>query len=330
MQHHNPTVRRSIAISSVLAVELLIAQSSVLAQHAPDHQDTIPKAHEQNSFESNIIPQPLINAESEKELLAPSQVLPTEPPQKPQEATSATRAPLLPYDPPNLNPTQIPSAFVAEWGDYFLSSYIYGYEDNDNSNSLITDGGVIVGMGFGSARKLVALEVDFTVESLANTNNGGSLDVRLGRELIKQKNFALHAGAGWLGVASYGSWPPDGGSPYGVLTAAWALRPNDSQFWQIVQVNLGGGGGRFQRLDAVNLVSSGLIASVGVELAPNLGISAGWAGRGVNASLSYVPLRGVPLSLSLSGANITNVDGTGRAVAFGITWGGSFRTATFP
>jgi hypothetical protein len=108
------------------------------------------------------------------------------------------------------------------------------------------------------------------------------------------------------------------------------LRPDDPLFRQTLQVNLGGGGGRFQRLDAVDLVSSGLIASVGVELAPNVGLSAGWAGRGLNASLSYVPLRGVPLFLSLSGANITRVDNTGRAVAFAITWGGNFRTATFP
>ena len=164
----------------------------------------------------------------------------------------------------------------------------------------------------------------------ANTNNGGSLDVRLGRQLIRSDNFALQLGAGWLGVASYGSWPNAGGSPYGVLTAAWPLRPNDPQFRQTMQVNLGGGGGRFQRLDAVDLVSSGLIASVGVELTSNLGISTGWAGRGLNASISYVPLRASPLYLTLSGANITNVDSTGRAVAFSVTWGGSFRTATFP
>jgi hypothetical protein len=258
------------------------------------------------------------------ELLSPD-VLDPDPVPPPTETKT-----LPPFDAPNLNPTQIPSAFVAEWGDYFLSSYIYGYENNARGRSWITDGGLIAGMGFGSASKAVALEIDFILESFANSSNGGGLDVRLGRELIKRKNFALHAGAGWLGVASYGSWPPDGGSPYGVLTAAWALRPNDPEFWQILQVNIGGGGGRFQRLDAVDLPSSGLIASVGVELAPNLGISAGWAGRGLNASLSYVPMRGVPLSLSLSGANITNVDGTGRAVAFGITWGGSFRTATFP
>jgi hypothetical protein len=258
--------------------------------------------------------------------LTPEQVLPADS----QQVVPAASEVLPPYKSPNLNPTQIPTAYVAEWGDYFVSGYVYGYEDGNGSSSLTTDGGVSVGVGFGSARKLVAVEVDFNLESLANTNNGGTLDVRLGRELISTHNFALQLGAGWLGVASYGTWPNAGGSPYGVITAAWALRPDDPVFRQTLQLNLGGGGGRFQRLDAVDLVSSGLIASVGVELSPNVGISAGWAGRGLNASLSYVPLRGVPLYLSLSGANITSVDDTGRAVALAITWGGSFRTATFP
>lgn len=231
---------------------------------------------------------------------------------------------------PNLNPTQIPSAMVAEWGDYFVAGYVYGYEDGDRDRRMHVDGGVSVGVGFGDAREFVAAEVDFNLESLADFNNGGSLDVRLGRQLVSTDAFALHVGAGWLGVISYGDWPPSGGTPYGVVTAAWALRPHDQSFRQTLQVNLGGGGGRFQRLDAVALPSSGLLASVGVELAPNLGISTGWAGRGLNATISYVPWPDEPLSLSLSGANITNVDGTGRAVALALTWGGNFRTATFP
>ena len=235
-----------------------------------------------------------------------------------------------PYSAPNLNPTQIPSAFVAEWGDYYIAGYVYGYEGGRSTSRLTTDGGVSVGMGFGDARKLVALEVDLNLESVADSSNGGSVDVRLGRELVRSPHFALQLGAGWLGVASYGDWPQPGGSPYGVVSAAWALRRNDPEFRQVLQVNVGGGDGRFQRLDAVDLVSSGVIASVGLELAPNLGLSAGWAGRGLNASLSYVPLRGVPLSLSLSGANITDVDDRGRAVALTVAWGGSFRTAAFP
>lgn len=248
----------------------------------------------------------------------------------PDKPAAAPPAPLPPYKPPNLNPTQVPSAYVAEWGNYFVAASVYGYENGNGSSGLITDGAVNVGVGAGNARKFVALEVDFNLESLADTNNGGSLDVRLGRELISTHTFALQLGAGWLGVASYGDWPKSGGSPYGVLTAAWPLRPNDAEFRQVLQVNLGGGGGRFQRLDGQDLASNGLIASVGVELAPNLGISTGWAGRGLNASISYVPLRATPLYLTLSGANLTNVDGTGRAVALTVSWGGSFRTATFP
>ena len=299
-----------LAFGSVLAIEVGWGPNPAHAQEQLSNQTQNPT--------TELLP----------EALPPEQVLPKDP----QPKAAAASQPLLPYKSPNLNPTQIPSAYVAEWGDYFVSGYVYGYDDGnaDGNSSINTDGGVSVGVGFGNARKLVAVDVDFNLESLANTNNGGTLDVRLGRQLISNHNFALQLGGGWLGVASYGTWPKEGGSPYGVLTAAWALRQNDPEFRQTLQVNLGGGSGRFQRLDAVDLVSSGLIASVGVELAPNLGISAGWAGRGLNASLSYVPLRGVPLYLSLSGANITSVDGTGRAVAFGITWGGSFRTATFP
>jgi hypothetical protein len=238
--------------------------------------------------------------------------------------------PPAPYKPPNLNPTQIPSAFVAEWGNYFVSTSLYGYEDGFGNGSFTTDSSVNVGFGLGSARRSVAVELDFNQESLANSRNGGTVDVRLGRELVGTNRFTLHLGGGWLGVASYGNWPKPGGSPYGVLTAAWPLRPNDPTFRQTLQINLGGGSGRFQRIDAVNLVSDGVIASVGVELTSNLGLSTGWAGKGLNATLSYVPLRAMPLYLSLSGANLSNVDGTGRAVALSLSWGGSFRTATFP
>ena len=237
------------------------------------------------------------------------------------------------YKAPNLNPTQIPTAFVAEWGDYFVASSIYGYDGLDNAGlnrAWRTDGSVNVGLGFGSPRRLVAVELDFNLESLADSANGGSLDVRVGRELISTDTFRLQLGGGWLGLASYGRWPKPGGSPYGVITAAWPLRPNNPAFRQTMQINLGGGSGRFQRLDTAGQISDGLLASVGVDLLPNLGVSAGWAGRGLNASLSYVPLRKTPLYLTLSGANLTNAGGSGRAVAFTLSWGSSFRTPSFP
>ncbi len=247
-----------------------------------------------------------------------------------QTAGSGAQAAPAAYKPPNLNPTQVPSAYVAEWGNYFLSSSIYTYEKDGASSAFTTDGSATVGLGLGNSKRLLALEMDLNQDSFANSNNGGSLDIRLSRQLIARDRFALQLGAGWLGLASYGTWPKPGGSPYGVLTAAWPLRPHDDRFRQILQINLGGGSGRFQTIDAARLIGDGAIASVGVELAPNVGVSAGWAGKGLNASLSYVPLRATPLFLALSGANLTNSDGTGRAVAFTLSWGGNFRTATFP
>jgi hypothetical protein len=235
-----------------------------------------------------------------------------------------------PYKPPNLNPTQIPSAYVAEWGNYFLSTSIYAYQSEGSGSPYTTDSSVSIGVGFGNSRRLLAVELDLNQASLANSSNGGSLDIRLGRQLVANDRFALQLGGGWLGVASYGSWSQPGGSPYGVITAAWPLRPNNYEFRQVLQVNLGGGSGRFQNIDSVDLVSDGAIASVGVELTPNLGLSVGWVGKGINTTLSYVPLRATPLYLSLSGANLTNMGGTGRAVALSLSWGGSFRTATFP
>lgn len=239
----------------------------------------------------------------------------------------AQQAP-LPYKPPNLNPTGIPSAFIAEWGNYYVATSMYGYDNGETGTSI--DGWLGAGVGLGNARRFVAMEIDFNLESLSDTDNGGSLDVRFARHLLSTNSFALQIGAGWLGIASYGDWPKPGGSVYGVLTAAMPLRPNDPTFRQTLQVNLGGGDGRFERVDAVELLSSGVFASVGVELIPNLGLSVGWAGKGLNSSLSYVPLRGLPLYLGLSGTNLTNIDQTGRAVALTLSWGGSFRTATFP
>lgn len=130
---------------------------------------------------------------------------PTQPMPRQEELQAWPKAPATE---PNLNPTQIPSALVAEWGDYYVAGYVYGYETGNGSNSFRVDGGASVGMGFGNARQLVAVEVGFNLESLANANNGGTLDVRLGRQLIGTDTFALHVGAGWLGVVSYGDWPP--------------------------------------------------------------------------------------------------------------------------
>jgi len=185
------------------------------------------------------------------------------------------------------------------------------------------------GCRVGNPRRAIAVEVDYNLESYRGQPEGGSVDLRIGRSLANGERFKAAVSAGWLRLATHGQLSREPSSPYGVLTLAWPLRPHDPGFRQTLQFNVGGGSGRFQRIDQGWLPSQGAFASLGVELAPNIGLSAGWVGRGVNASLSVVPLRGVPLFATLSGVNLDNSGEAGRAVLLSLTWGGSFRTATF-
>jgi hypothetical protein len=232
------------------------------------------------------------------------------------------------YSAPSLTPTQMPTALTAEWGNYFVSTSLYGYDQVGAAEPFV-DGCLNLGVGFGNPRTAIAVEVDYNLESYRGLPDGGSVDVRVGRSLADQPRFKAAISAGWLRAATYGQLSREPSSPYGVLTLAWPLRPNDPGFRQTLQLNVGGGGGRFQRIDQAGLSSQGLIASVGVELAPNVGLSAGWVGRGINASLSVVPVRGMPLFVTLSGVNLDNSGNVGRAAVLSLTWGGSFRTATF-
>jgi hypothetical protein len=237
-------------------------------------------------------------------------------------------AELAPYSAPSVTPTQMPTAFTAEWGNYFVSTSSYVYEQWQRKD-LFVDGCLNLGAGIGNPRTAVALEVDYNLESYRGVPEGGSVDLRVGRSIVDRPRFKAAVGAGWLRAFTYGQLSKEPQSAYGVLTMAWPLRPNDTSFRQTLQLNLGAGSGRFQRIDQGWLPSQGVVASLGVELAPNIGLSAGWVGRGINATLSVVPARGLPLFVSLSGVNLDNSGNAGRAGVLSLTWGGSFRTATF-
>lgn len=237
-------------------------------------------------------------------------------------------AELPPYSAPGLTPTQMPTALTAEWGNYFVSTSSYAYEQWQRDD-LFLDGCLNLGVGIGNPRTAVAIEVDYNLESLRGIPGGGSVDVKVGRSIANRPRFKAAIGGGMLRALSHGQLSNEPKSAYGVLTMAWPLRPSDASFRQTLQLSLGAGSGRFQRIDQGWLPSQGVVASLGVELAPNIGVSAGWVGRGVNATFSVVPVRGVPLFIGLSGVNLDNSGDAGRAAVLSLTWGGSFRTATF-
>jgi hypothetical protein len=231
--------------------------------------------------------------------------------------------------PPSLVPSQFPSAFTSQWGDYFLSSSVFSYDDYD-SLDVITDGGVNIGVGFGDARKFISFEVDYNLESLRGLSNGGSFDIRVSRVLIAENNLYLAVGGGWLSGISYGQIRDQEDTAYVALSAAVPLYPDRDSFRQVFQLNLGAANGRLKGIFLnPDDFDNGLFLSAGIELSPSVGTSLGWSSRGFNAGISVIPLPEQPISLTLSGINLANVDKAGRAVAFTVTWGDNFKTPRF-
>ena len=230
---------------------------------------------------------------------------------------------------PGLTPSQFPSAFTSQWGDYFLSSSVFSYDDYDSSE-IITDGGVNIGVGFGDAIKYISFEVDYNLESLRGLSNGGGFDIRVSRVLMADPNIYLAVGGGWLSGISYGQIREKDDTAYVALSAAVPLYPTRDSFRQVFQLNVGAANGRLKGIFLnPDDFDNGLFLSAGIELSPSVGTSLGWSSRGFNASISAIPFANQPISLTLSGINLTNVDKAGRAAAFTVTWGDNFKTPRF-
>jgi hypothetical protein len=224
------------------------------------------------------------------------------------------------YSAPSLSPG-VPSAFIAGWGDYFVG--VSGATRGRVRDTV--DGSLNLGFGIGDMAEAVAVELSLNIASLNRFGANGTFDAKVGRLLVNQPTFRLGASVGVVNVAEWGNDPKSDANPYGVLTAAWPLRPDHSDFTQTLQISAGAGGETF----GYNGANAGGFASVGVELLPNVGLSAGWSGRGGNAGLSWVPFKRTPLTLSVVGADLFNQTAEGPVAVFSLSWGSNFRTAQF-
>lgn len=224
------------------------------------------------------------------------------------------------YSAPSLSPG-VPSAFIAGWGDYFVG--VSGATEGRLRDNV--DGSLNFGVGLGDAAKAVALELGLNIASINNFGANGTFDAKLARLLVNRSSFRLGASVGVVNIAEWGDDPKADANPYGVLTAAWPLQPNNSSFKQTLQISAGAGGETFGFQDE----DAGGFASVGVELLPNLGVSAGWSGRGANAGISLVPFKRTPLTISVVAADVFDQTANGPIGVISISWGSNFRTAQF-
>lgn len=224
------------------------------------------------------------------------------------------------YSAPLLQPG-VPSAFIANWGDYFIG--VSGATEGRQRDQV--DGSINMGVGLGDAYKAVALELDLNIASIKDFGSNGTFDAKLARVLVNRTNFRLAASVGVVNIATWGDAAKADTNPFGVATVAWPLQPNNPKFKQTLQISVGAGGETFA-FDDENV---GMFGSIGLELLPNLGISGGWSGRGANAGISLVPFKRTPLTINLVAADIFDLTKNGPIGVLSITWGSNFRTAQF-
>jgi hypothetical protein len=292
-----------------LVVAVLLGERSALSQFAPPQWSTVPAPGAKGRTGAPRVGRKRMPAASSGSALEPIEPL-------------TASQPLWPS--PSLNPG-VPSAFIANWGDIFVVASAATASDVRNN----VDGSWVAGFGIGDATRNVALELSGGCGSVNNFCANGGFGVRLSRVLINQPTARVAVAGGWQNGLQWGNEGRQDNIYSATLTYALPLRPS-STFGQTMQFNAGVGNSTFAPYSATNSESNvGGFGSIGVELTPALGVSAGWSGRGMNAQLSYTPLRDSPLTLSLLGADLLNQTPDGTVGVFTVSWGTTFSTPDF-
>jgi hypothetical protein len=87
-----------------------------------------------------------------------------------------------------------------------------------------------------------------------------------------------------------------------------------------ISFTVGAGGGSFRKDNA----SIGVMAGVGVQVHPQIGLGFGWSGVGINAGVSYVPVPSVPLTIGLTGGDLSNTSVGGTVLVLNLSYGFNF------
>ncbi|CAN1208805.1 hypothetical protein TUMEXPCC7403_01190 [Tumidithrix helvetica PCC 7403] len=223
---------------------------------------------------------------------------------------------------PSSSPGGIPSGFGANLGDVYLG--LFGATAGKARDTV--DGSFAIGAGVGDSRKAVGVEATYNLTSIRNFASNGTFDLKLHRMVFESDRLQVAAAVGWTNFANYGS--NAGGTPssvYGVVTSAFLLRPEDPKYNFPVTVSVGVGGGVY-RPESLQKTTGGVgvFGSVGVQLHPQVALSTGWTGQGLNVGLSFVPSPSIPLNINAIYSDIGNSSTAGSQFILGLTYGFNF------
>lgn len=210
-----------------------------------------------------------------------------------------------------------PIGFGASWGDVGIG---VGGQTLDDSAPDDVDGSAALVVGFGNARDAVGLEAVVDVISLQDDfGDDGAFALKLHTTLPKNMAFAV----GVENVGRWGSAEAGKSSVYAVGTKLLPLNPSGAYALPLA-INLGIGDGRFNE---ANDTGASVFGGLALYVHPQFSIITDWTGNSLNAGVSAVPFRSVPLTITLGALNTTgeNLGGQfGDDTEFGGALGYSF------
>lgn len=238
-------------------------------------------------------------------------------------------------EPPALRPYRLrpslgggkPTGYVGGWGDFFISGTAGTRGNIDQKLRDFLDGSVNAGFAIGDPVRAIGVELYWGAGSIKDFNANGGFGFSAGRLLVNRWNLQVAAAGGVIDFYQYGDEPGRRFStPYGAVTFATPLRPRNPQFQQVLQFSVGGGGKGFAQIDSNFQISDGgFFAAAGVEVLPNLGVSAGVSNRSTVVNVSYVPFRTLPIFVNLAAADVFDATPYGVSGLLTVGWSDNWR-----
>lgn len=211
----------------------------------------------------------------------------------------------------------VPSAFGPGWGDLYISG-TGATAGKDRGGEV--DGNISMGFGLGDPVENVGLNFAYNIVSIRNFGQNGTFDMSASRIVYGDPITSVAVAAGWSDFARYGNDTVEDSTVWGTVTSYSLLRPDDPVNKLPLLLSLGIGGGFFRQDPA----STGVFGGVGLQIAPQVGVGLQWSGVGLNLGLSYVPIPTIPLTLTATGADLTDNSPGGTRFVFSLSYGFNF------
>lgn len=212
-----------------------------------------------------------------------------------------------------------PVAFGAAWGDLYAG--IGGQTlPEENANGQDVDGSLALGFGLGNASKSIGLDTTIGVISLEDEfAEDGNVSFKLHAALPNQSAFAI----GIENTARWGAGENGQSSIYAVYSKLWG--PTLFGKKRPLATSVGVGSQRFVDVDdAGNKEGLGVFASTALQVNRRVSTILDWTGVDLNAGVSVVPFRTLPVTLTVGAINLTENNGVDVEFSGGIGYSYNF------